>query len=290
MKKLLNFLNIFIIGALVLVSCDVNKTPTFQDKDSFVGFTTPTVSVKEDGGVVRLPVTFASPDGKTVTATYTVKDISAKQGTNYSLKNAAATITFDAQNRNSFIEINIVNKAGLFTGDLKFSVEITAVPGANVGGDKVCTVTINDLDHPLTPILGNYNATGTSYFDGPSGWVMTFAKDASDVTKVWISNFVLDGSTLPVYGVVNKTMTEIKVPKGQRIAENPSYGFIELRGYYGPDGAVEIADGENITIKINPDFSMDVMDEIGAYVWKNADKSGGLGWFNIFAADIKLKR
>ena len=290
MKKLIKFLNIFIIGALVLASCDVNKTPVFQDKDSFVGFTTPTVSVKEDGGVVRLPVTFASPDGKTVTATYTVKDISAKQGTNYTLKNAAATITFDAQNRNSFIEINIVNKAGLFTGDLKFSVEITAVPGANVGGDKVCTVTINDLDHPLTPILGNYNATGTSYFDGPSGWVMTFAKDASDVSKVWISNFVLDGSTLPVYGVVNKTMTEIKVPRGQRIGENPSYGFIELRGYYGPDGAVEIADGENITIKINPDYSMDVQDEIGSYVWKNADKSGGLGWFNIFAADIKLKR
>ena len=290
MKKLIKFLNIFIIGALVLASCDVNKTPTFQDKDSFVGFTKPTVSIPENGGVVRLPVTFASPDGKAVTATYTVKDISAKQGTNYTLKNAAATITFDAQNRNSFIEINIVNRAGLFTGDLKFSVEISAVPGANVGGDNVCTVTINDLDHPLTPILGNYNASGTSYFNGPTGWVITFAKDASDLSKVWISNFVEGGSSGAIYGIVNKTMTEIKVPKGQRVAESTSYGFIELRGYYGPDGAVEIGDGENITIKINPDFSMDIMDEIGSYVWQNADKTGGFGWYNIFAADIKLTR
>ena len=289
MKKIIKFLYIFVIGAMFLASCEPNEIPTFQDKDSFVGFTKPSISVSENAGVVKLPVTFGSPVGKSITATYTVKDGTAKQGTNYSLKNAAATVTFDAQTMNTFIELNIINLAGKFTGDIKFTVTISDVPGANVGGDNVCTVTINDLDHPLTPILGNFNATGTSYFDGATSWAVTLAKDASDVSKVWITGLV-SGTTNPVYGVVNSTMTEIKVPVGQEILKHSSYGFIELKGFFGPDGATDIPDGGNITIKINGDFSMDVMDEIGAYVWQNADKSGGLGWWDIFQADVKLKR
>lgn len=297
MKKIITIFNIFILGALLLASCELNEVPKFKDTDSFVGFTAATLSVSEKAGVVRLPVTFASIDGKTVTATYTLiegtsdpKVPKAKQGINFALKNPAATITFDAQTRNTFIEINILDQPNKFTGDLKFTVQISAAPGANVGGDNICVVTINDQDHPLTDILGVYNASGTSYFNGATGWPITFAKDASDITKVWISNFVEGGSSLPVYGIVNKTMTEIKVPVGQRIDQHTTYKFIELVGFYGPDGAVDIEEGGNITIKINPDFSMDIMDEIGSYVWRNEDKTSGAGYFNVFAADIKLKR
>lgn len=297
MKKFITLFNIVLLGALLLVSCELNEVPEFKKSDSFVGFTKATASISEKGGVVRLPVTFATIEGSAVTATYTLiegtsnpKDPKAKQGVNFSLKNPTATISFDAQTRSSFIEINIIDRPNVFTGDLKFTVQINSVAGANVGGDNICVVTINDLDHPLTAILGNYNATGTSYFSGPDAWTVTITKDASDVSKVWITNLV-SATSNPIYGVVNKTMTEIKVPIGQEIHKSANYGFIGFMGYYGPDGATAIPDGESVTIKINPDNSMDVMDEIGGYVWAKADKSdAGLGWWDIFQADVKLKR
>lgn len=289
MRRLLYILSIV---AIVASSCEkLNETPVFSDSDAFVKINKPTMGINENAGILRIPVTLVSASGIATSVTYKVTDGTAKVNDNYTLVDATKTLTFTAENRTQNIEINIVNLALLYTGDLKFTVEIEATGTVKMGSDNKCTVTIQDLDHPLTPILGDYDAVGTSYFNGSEQWTVTLAKDATDVTKVWISNFVKGGSSLAVYGVVDAEMTIIKVPVYQVIATSSSYPLIRLEGYYGPDGATEIPSGGFITLEVAADkSSIAVKDEIGSRVWKDADATQSAGWYNIFAADIVLTK
>lgn len=287
MRKILSILTIGIL--VVLNSCELNELPVFDDNDAFVSFDKSSLSIAENGGTLNIPVTLASTKGMSATVTYTVIDGTAAQGTNFTLADASATLTFDANNRTQNIVINIIDNPGVFTGDLRFTIELSDEGKVKPSAESVCTITIADLDHPLSAILGTWSATGTSYFNGSQTWDMELTKDEDDVTIVWFYPFVAGGSGYPIYGVVNEDMTEIKVPVGQEIAAPGNYGFIELRAYYGPDGATEIPDGGFITITI-ADGQLSILDEIGSYVWSNPDATGGLGWYNIFMADVVLTR
>lgn len=290
MKKFILFFSVIFIGAFLLTSCELNEIPKFNEDDAFASFGKTSVEISEQGGTLAIPVILASVEGISTTVTYKIVDGTAKSGTHFSPVDGSATLSFDANNRTSNILININDLSGLYTGDLNFTVELLNSPDVSIGSDNVCSVTINDEDHPLAAILGDYNASGESYFNGPEQWTISLLKDPDDESIVWIDNLVNGGSNLAVYGVVNSEMTEIKVPAGQRIAESSSYGFIELKAFYGPYGEEEIPEGENITIKINPDYSMEILDEVGSYVWSGADKTDGLGYYNIFQAGIVLTR
>ncbi|KAB2870860.1 MAG: hypothetical protein F9K37_04795 [Bacteroidales bacterium] len=287
MRKILSILAIAVL--VVFNSCDKNEKPEFSDSNAFVSFDKAALSVTEDGATLSIPVTLASVKGVSATVSYTVINGTAVEGTNFTLADGSATLTFDAANRTQNIVVNIINKPGVYTGDLRFKLQLSADGKVKPNAENICEITISDRDHPLAAILGEWSATGTSYYNGSETWEMEFSKDPSDVSIVWIDNFVTGGSSLKVYGVVNAAKTEIKIPVYQRIAESSSYGYIALRGYYGPDGATAIPVGGSITINIEANRLV-VLDEIGSYVYQNADMTGGLGWFNIFAADVVLTR
>ncbi|MCK9436646.1 MAG: hypothetical protein M0Q12_05500, partial [Synergistaceae bacterium] len=159
-----------------------------------------------------------------------------------------------------------------------------------LGGNDTVYVTILDLDHPLSAILGTYTAVGTSYFNGTESWTVTITKDPEgDVSKVWISNLVAGGSSAstPLYGIVNEEKTELKIPVKQTVAVSTSYPSILFQGYYGPDGATAIPDGGSVTGLIS-DGEIALQDEIGSQVFDASNASAG--WYNIFAADVVLTK
>ena len=131
----------------VAVSCDLNKTPVFDDADAFAAFDVTAVTVNEDAGTVSIPVTIASVNPMAATISYTVEDGSAKAGTNYSLVDESAVLVFDGENRTRNIEINI-NNVDEYTGNLSFTVRIISAGSLKVGAESECTVTIADLNHP----------------------------------------------------------------------------------------------------------------------------------------------
>jgi hypothetical protein len=290
MRKILSLLTIALL--VVFASCDkLNETPAFSESNAFVAFDKAALSVNETTATLSIPVTLASIKGISTTVTYTVIDGTAVQGTNFTMADATATLTFDADNRTQNIVVNVTDKPGVFTGDLKFTIQLSDAGTVKPNAENICTVTIVDKDHPLAAILGTWNATGTSYFNGSETWEMEFTKDASDVSIVWISNFVKGGSSELIYGVVNPAQTEIKIPVYQVIATSSTYPLIRLEGYYGPDGATDIPQGGFITVEIAADkSSMAIMDEIGSHVWKDAAGTSSAGWYNIFQADIVLVR
>jgi len=290
MRKILSILMIGVLA--VFASCDkLNELPEFNNANAFVAFEKAEMSIDEDGGQLRIPVTLASLEGKSATITYEVVSGTAKLNVNYTLTDPTATLNFDAENRTQYIVINIVNVANKFDGDLKFDVRLSDEGAVRPNNEWICKVTINDLDHPLAAILGKWNMSATSYFNGAETSAVEFTKDAKDVTVVWISNFVKGGTSELIYGTVNTDITKIKIPVNQIIAKSTSYPLIRLEGWYGPDGETVIPAGGYITIDIAADKSvLTVKDWFGSHVYSDEAGTASLGWYNIFETGAELKR
>lgn len=235
MKNILKY-TICALGLSVAFSCSkLNETPVFSVEDSFVAFDKASMIVDENVGKISLPISVASIDPVGVTVAYEVVDGTASSGTNYKLINEAATVVFDGQARSSVIEIDIVDIAGEFTGDLTFTVNLVSAGELNIGHNKSCKVTIADLDHPLSDILGTYSVNGQSYFNGPAKWDAEFTKDAADLTKVWMRGLAPDFATPGdlIYGIVSEDHNTITIPIGQILPYSSTYNAY----FYAFDGS-----------------------------------------------------
>lgn len=280
MKKILFLLNILALG--LLVSCNSNDLATFDDKDAFVAFDKATFSISEDGGVLSVPVTLASVQGLQAQVTVAGVDGKAKNGVDYNLKNGGV-VSFDANTRTANVEIEIINRAGEYTGDLTFSLEFSNLGGVNAGYQNTASVTIQDNDHPLSPILGDYTASTQSGRGEFAGYTVTLEKDPADVSKVWISNldpyFGSFGYIAPdynyIYGVVNSDLTQISVPCGQKI------GYDNVAFVVCDDNFNAVYEG-NIILKI--DLVTNTINVIG--MWGVDDA----GWWNYYDQTVLVKK
>ena len=292
--NILKKLTILVLGAILMVSCNLNEAPIFDDSEAFVAFRSSELSLGEEKtDTIKIPVLLTSLAGLSSSVDFEIvtEGATAIEGTHFKVLNTSKTLTFtkDAPIQNILVK-TIDNST--FDGDVSFAIKLNDPGDVNLGASKKINIKINDDEHPLLFILGSLTAKGTSYYNGAEEWTVTIEKDATDLKKVWIKNFVLGGSspTSPIYGVVNDEKTEIKIPVGQIIAVSTSYPKITLRGYYGPDGEEEIPTGGSITGTIAPDGQITFVDEFGSYVWTNEDMTAGAGWYNIYQAGVTLKK
>lgn len=258
-------------AAALLASCDLNKTPEFEDSRSFAAFDKTSIAVNEDAGVVKIPVTIASIDPKKVAVAYTVTDgegnTGAKLGVNYKLTDESAVVAFDGKARTMEIEIEIINYVG-YTGDLTFTVEIVSAGGLEIGANSTCTVKISDLDHPLAAILGEYGCKAKDKGQGDVEWTMTMSKDPTDVTVVWIDYICPLAANNPsmkfaVYGKVSEDRKTISIPCGQKPgamygADDP-FTFI----WFDYDGGYQVAEEGYVTMTSTEDGVYTTEDGMG---------------------------
>lgn len=240
MKKIFTLFSIVLAGALI-ASCNINEYPTFDDNDSFAAFTTASMTISEDGGTLNIPVHVTSLNGVATTVSYEFVNGSAVQGVDFEDASGNGTISFSAGEYEKYISVKILPHLGEFTGDRSFSVKFKSAGDVKMGASSTCSVTINDIDHPLSAILGTYTAAGESYFSGPDTWTMTLIKDPTDVSKIWIDNIFGDaswaGDDMLFYGIVNEDMTNIAIPLGQE--SEYKYGGTTacvLLGFDGDEG------------------------------------------------------
>ena len=218
--------------ALAAVSCDKNESPVFDDADAFVAFDKGAVSVSEIAGTVQIPVTLVSLAGLETTISYEAVDGTAKAGVNFNLAAGAATLTFTKDAPTQIITVNILDPevvydtdgttrlGGKYTGDLKFTLKFKSTGDVNAGRESSCTVTIQDIDHPLSNILGSwtFNALNSSF--AATSWANELAKDETDDHKVWFFNLVglnsgWAGWDISYYGNVSDDLKTITIPLGQ---------------------------------------------------------------------------
>lgn len=269
MKSLYTYIGAVLAAASILASCDKNEPSKFNDKDAFVAFDKTSLTLSEGSeDVLKIPVTLASVAGLEETIKFEVKEPekkAAKQGVNFELLTKSGTLSFNAENRTRYIEVKAIPD-GEYTGDLQFSVVIYGTETIKLGSENTCTVTLNDVDHPLGFMLGAYTATGVSYFNGPSTWTMTFFKDADDDHKVWIDNLFQNdsfaGADTRYYGIVNDDHTSLNIPFGQESEYKYSNGnpitLLGFDGKYGHDtGSVDVAivqDGDKVTLDFGTEW------------------------------------
>ena len=287
MKLNIKYLSFLLAGAVALASCDKNEPNVFDDKDAFVAFDAVSVTYAEDyskdGATFKIPVTLASVKGLEETIKFEVvtpEQKAAVAGVNFELLTTTGVLSFDAENRTQYIEFKTMTD-GEYTGDLKFTVKLLPSETLPVGSESECTVTISDIDHPLTFMLGAYTAESTDFFSGaPMSWTMTFYKDAEDDHKVWIDNIFAKDSWAAddtrYYGIVSDDNTTLNIPFGQESEYKYSNGnpvvllglTAEGNGY--DTGSVDVkivVDGANVTLDFGKEWGF----------WANIDGAGYIG-------------
>lgn len=280
MKKIIN-ITLVLAAAAVAFSCDKNLPKTFSDANAFVAFDKATAAIDEgvvdpETGVisqnpntVKLPVTLGSVSGKTAQVSFEVKDGTAKAGVNYKVV-TEGSLSFNASNRTQYIEIQPLYEDA-YTGDLKLTVNLKPANGINVGAASTCTVTISDLDHPLSALIGNYEATASEAYQNP--WTMTLYKDEDDDHVVWFFNLFANAGwaidRTMYYGVVvedeSGKLDHINLPFGQtceyKYSNSPIILFwLDADGNFGKDGSLDIKILYDANGNIN---GLDFGDELG---------------------------
>ena len=280
MKKYYHILTILAGAALMAMSCSkLNTTPVFSPDDSFAALTITSASINEDKGQVIIPVQIASIDPVKTSVSYKIVDGTAVAGTDYEDTNTSAVLTFDGKQRSADIVINIKNRAGDYTGDLDFSVELIAASGLKLSKETVCKVTIIDLDHPLAKILGTYEVSCTEHWAGPSKYTMHLLKDPKDVNTVWCDGIcpMVAGSLAysPVYAAVTKDEKDnyvLSFPSGQVLyAGFQDDGNLILcetiyQGGYGVDTKAIIVFNQTGDVVFESTNGMGVVSD--SYVWR----------------------
>ena len=221
MKKIVIFLSVAALSVVAASCSNLNTEPSFDDRNAFVEFDKGSKVVKEDDGEISIPVTLCSLKGIEDAVSFEVKDGKAKAGTDFELLDGTAVLNFDSSNRTRNIKIKVIEHKGEYTGDLDFTIVLKSAGTSGIGMVKKCKVTIQDNDHPLANILGEYTATGKYYDGSPLQWTVTFSKDADDPTILHIdalSPFCLDYASWgdwSIIGSVNDEKTEITVADNQ---------------------------------------------------------------------------
>jgi hypothetical protein len=279
-------------GVVMLSSCS-NDLPEFSDGDAFMAFTSSTARVNEAQGTVKIPVSLTSLHGMTASVKVEVVDSTstAVEGTDFTIANKELSFTPEASTQE--ITINIVDN-NVFTGN-KTVVLSLGETSVNLGYDRTCTLTIEDDEHPLLFILGNYAAPMGAYFSGRGPWPdhsITISRDNEDITKVWIENldpyfaangFTAASGTNTFYGTVNSERTQISIPCSQEVG----YDDVCLYGFDDPDAETDIIEKGNIIIEIKDDGQTLVIPNAFG-VCRSSNLSGG--WFNIVPGGVIMTK
>ena len=274
----------------MFASCDKNEPSVFSDNDAFVAFDAVSVTYNEDYSkdstmTFRIPVTLASVAGLEETVKFEIvapedSTKAAKAGVNYELVTTTGVLSFNAENRTQYIEF-ITIPDGEYRGDLNFTVKLLPSETLPVGAESECVVTISDIDHPLTFMLGAYAAASTDFFSGaPTSWTMTIYKDAEDDHKVWIDNLFNNANWAAddtrYYGIVSDDKTTLNIPFGQE-SEYKYGGTIPVtllgltaEGDGSDTGSVDVKilmDGDKVTLDFGTEWGF----------WANIKDVGYIG-------------
>lgn len=280
MKKTVKLISVLSLAALAICSCKgLNPTPAFDQKDACVGIGASTYSFDEDAGQVAIPVSIATINGVDTKVSYALsKDttMTAKEGVNFEFVDPTKTLKFSKDNRTDSIRIKIINIKGEYTGNVKLGLVLTASPDVPVSADSTTTVTIKDLDHPLSDLIGSWTSKCVSYWDGPVTGTTTMAGEDDDLTKIWIA-MPQPAIPMKIYGIVSGEPGKrvITVTAGQQFYNTYDFLLLAFDGSGGSEKAkIEIKQREDGTL---------VAEEYGFAAYAYDHTSGeALGYYDAF--------
>lgn len=232
MKKIVKILALVTVASLA--SC--NKLGTYSTAP-YVSLDSNGYSINESesGTELIVPVNlYNTSEGCTVS--YTIDAVSAEDGVDFVSLDNSGSLNIPAGTNSVGIRFNVTGQPGVFTGNRQFRVRLSSASnGVTIGATNVCTVTIADLDHPLTDLFGTYSFSNVTL--GTSGsfvyatYDITLSEYKDNPYRVWIDYitpwqspsyygaYCKNTEEIPgVYAEVSKDLSTITVPTPQTLA------------------------------------------------------------------------
>ncbi len=288
--------------AVVLSSCD--RTDPYRGGDVFVSgegaFVTLDflggLSIREDAGTFQVPVRVLGNHGN-FSVTVQTTDGTAKNGADFTIvEPATGVLAFGEDDIVKYITLGIARgNVGEYTepGTKDFQISLTsATGGIDLGSVRKATATINDADHPLVDIIGEWNATANNGSSNVA-WTMTLMPVAGDLEKVRINGIgphFTDGyyidpdnpdNSYDYTYVVTVTGEEgsrqFAIPFGKEMKTPDSDGNILM--LFGYDGQYVYTSGGDLIFTLQEDGSFLIDDGWGYAICYIDDE--GIGAYDV---------
>lgn len=241
MKTTMKYIIMSFAVILILSSCDeLNDPEIFDQNDSFVSFTSSTAVVSEINSVVSIPVKVSSLKGAPsvdVTFDFDTEGIDnpAIEGEDFILLNSSKQVTVSQGYGYDTIRIQTIDN-DLFTGNKAVNIKlISNSQDYDFGAETVLALTINDDDHPLGWMLGDYDVAVTQTANGNTSYPISIVavEGETDLVKIYgFSGVTLGAPATPpttadafdyaLLGTVSEDFSTISIKAGQ---EWDSWGY-----------------------------------------------------------------
>lgn len=265
-------------AALLLSSC--SRKVEYQ-YEAYATLYHNTFTVQETVGQFEIPVLINNATGSDVQVAVTVTEGSALEGVDYEIISPAnGILSFGGETDSLAVVLQINSFEGEFTGTKNFSVSIaSATEGLLLGELTNASVVIQDLDHPLSPLEGEWEGTVNFASNPPTPLPATlkFTIDAEDetYTKMYLQGWEAHpnyyGYELPVVATYNSETSTIYVQPGQASWDVDGYGFV----FYGFDGTNAVP----LELKYDPNANtLTQQNYYGCYSTAGSDQ----GWWSLY--------
>lgn len=266
------------VALLLAASC--NRKVEYQF-ESYATLYNSSYAVAENVGELRIPVLVNNTNGADVQISVKVNEGKALDGVDYEVVSPAnGLLSFTGETDSLDVVIKIIAFEGEFTGAKDFSVNITsATDGLSVGTINSANVIIQDLDHPLSMLAGQWEGTVQFATNPPTPLpaVLNIAIDEADETysKViiegWEAHPSYAGYQLPIVGIYDAERSTLLVPPGQAAWGVDGYGFV----FYGFDGSNAV----NLELVYDPKTeTLTQANYYGCYSTAGSDQ----GWWSLY--------
>ena len=266
------------VALLLAASC--NRKVEYQF-ESYATLYNSSYAVAENVGELRIPVLVNNTNGADVQISVKVNEGKALDGVDYEVVSPAnGLLSFTGETDSLDVVIKIIAFEGEFTGAKDFSVNITsATDGLSVGTINTANVIIQDLDHPLSMLAGQWEGTVQFASNPPTPLpaVLNITIDETDETysKViiegWEAHPNYGGYALPIVGIYDAERSTLLVPPGQAAWGVDGYGFV----FYGFDGSSAV----NLELVYDPKTeTLTQANYYGCYSTAGSDQ----GWWSLY--------
>lgn len=204
--KSLKYIILSVIAVALSTSCEKNYPVSFNPEDTFVSFEVSSASLEENATeAIRIPIILAGvPGGTSVTATVGVSTegiaAPAVEGEDFRILNKE--ISFTDGYGTEYVEIVPIDNNN-FEGNKSFILTIESVtPELSMESvQNTVTITLNDDEHPLAYLFGNWAFTGVD----PRSGTMVSSSCVIGASGESVDEIAIDyGTPNPIYARVEE--------------------------------------------------------------------------------------
>ena len=142
--NILKKLTILVLGAILMVSCNLNETPIFDDSEAFVAFRSSELSLGEEKtDTIKIPVLLTSLAGLSSSVDFEIvtDGATAIEGKHFKVLNTSKTLTFTKDTPTQNILVKTIDNA-TFDGDVSFSIKLNDPGDVKLGASNIINIKI----------------------------------------------------------------------------------------------------------------------------------------------------